>query len=133
MKTIILILTVTLAGLMNLNAVSQERPTRKGVFAKCEVAPVYPGGDEALKTFLKANVVYPAAALAKGITGKVFIEFVIDEKGIVTEPQVARGVSPELDAEALRVVKLLPEWTPGKEKGIPVKVSFTLPVQFMVK
>ena len=109
---------------------AQENKSKDGVFFKVDEMPVYPGGDEALRKDLVAAVKYPEDAKKAGIQGKVYVSFVVDEAGKVTKVEIARGVDPSLDKEALRVVNSLKDWTPGKEKGKAVKVSYTLPIQF---
>jgi len=92
--------------------------------------PEYPGGQEGLRNFLARNVRYPIEALQRGIQGRVYVNFVIDENGDVTNIKIARGVHKSLDQEAVRVVKLMPKWTPGMQDGKPVKVSYTAPISF---
>lgn len=101
-------------------------------FAKVEDKPIFPGGDEALLTYLAENTKYPEIAKENGITGKVYIKFVIDKTGRVTKVSVARGVDPYLDAEAKRVVTTLPSWKPGKQRGKPVPVTFVVPINFQL-
>jgi len=95
-----------------------------------EVKPEYPGGEKALIQFISDNLVYPKNAFKKGIQGIVYTQFVLDEEGNVVEPTIIRGIDPELDAEALRLIKLMPKWQPGMQRGRPVKVKFTMPLKF---
>jgi periplasmic protein TonB len=111
-------------------ASAQEKTINQKVYSEVDEMPVFKGGQEALMKFLQDNIVYPEEAKKSGFQGKVFISFVIDELGVVRESRIARGVNPDLDKEALRVVKLLPEWVPGKKEGKPVKVEMTLPIKF---
>lgn len=99
-------------------------------FAIVEDKPIFPGGDAALMKFIGEKTKYPEIAKENGIQGRVFIQFVINKYGKVTRVQVAKGVDPYLDAEALRVVKLLPNWSPGKQRGKPVPVTFVVPINF---
>lgn len=92
--------------------------------------PEYPGGDEALRNDLAANIKYPEDAKKAGIQGKVYVTFVVDEQGKITDAKIARGVDPSLDKESLRVIKELKTWSPGKEKGKAVKVSYTVPIKY---
>ena len=92
--------------------------------------PSFPGGSQALVDFLRENTNYPEQALKDSIEGRVVVAFVIDTDGSITKPEVVRGVHPLLDAEALRVVKLMPKWEPGSENGTPVKVRYNLPITF---
>ena len=92
--------------------------------------PVFPGGDAAMIEFLQKNMVYPENAKKKGITGKVFVGFVVEANGSITDVKVLRGFDKECDAEAVRLVKLMPKWKPGSDKGKPVRVSFVMPFNF---
>ncbi|MCK9255464.1 MAG: TonB family protein [Bacteroidales bacterium] len=99
-------------------------------FAVVETKPEYPGGDAALMKFISENTKYPEIAKENGIQGRVFIQFVIDATGKVTKVQVAKGVDPYLDSEAMRVVKTLPSWSPGKQRGKNVPVTYIVPINF---
>lgn len=103
------------------------------VFFKAEKMPEYPGGMAALGKFLGEKIDYPAEAKKKGTEGKVFVNFIVEKDGSVTNVKVLKGVSPELDKEALRVISMLPNWTPGEDKGAPVRVAFTLPINFKLQ
>lgn len=92
--------------------------------------PEYPGGMQALLDFLSANVKYPDASKKAGTEGRVYAQFVVAKDGTCQDFKVLRGVSPELDAEALRVLGLMPKWNPGKVDGKPVPVRYTIPINF---
>jgi TonB family protein len=92
--------------------------------------PEYPGGEQALMNDLMGSIKYPDEAKKNGIQGKVFVSFVVDEHGKVTNAKIERGVNPALDAESLRVVNGLKIWKPGKEKGKAVKVAYTIPINY---
>lgn len=98
-----------------------------------EVMPEFPGGEKALRQWINDHVQYPVEAKAKGVEGKVFVNFIIDPKGKVINPKIARSANPAMDAEALRIISQLPDWTPGRQKGVPVNVSYTQPVYFSLK
>lgn len=100
------------------------------VFKVVEHMPSYPGGNEALYEFLSKNINYPVEALKKGISGRVFVTFIVRKDGKVTDVEVLRGIGGGCDEEAVRVVKLMPKWEPGIEKGKPVDVQFNLPIKF---
>jgi TonB family protein len=104
-----------------------------GVFFKVEEMPEFPGGEQALRDYIAGNIKYPEQAKKDSIMGKVFISFVIDTAGRVEEAKVVRGVHPLLDNESLRVIRSMPAWIPGKEKGKPVKVAYTIPVAFLLR
>ncbi len=112
---------------------SEQSKNDDEVFMVVEEMPEYPGGVEALRMFLAQSVKYPMEAVKKGVQGKVYVNFVVEKDGSVGLVKIARGVSPELDAEALRVVKLLNNWVPGKQKGKPVRVSYTVPINFALQ
>ena len=103
------------------------------VYVVVDEMPLYPGGVEALRMFLAQTVKYPVEAQKKGTQGKVYVNFVVEKDGSVGLVKIARGVSPELDAEALRVVKLLSGWKPGRHKGKDVRVSYTVPIKFALE
>jgi len=106
---------------------------KEKVYTKVEIMPEYPGGEKALRKFLSDTVQYPKEAIAKRIEGKVFVNFIVNREGEIVDAKVLRGVSPSLDAEGLRVIRLMPNWKPGKEKGVPVSVSFTIPINFVTQ
>ena len=131
MKTIKLFLIVVFSfSIIVCLAQNKEKKSKDGVFFEVDEMPVYPGGDEAFRKDLIGQVKYPEEAKKAGIQGKVYVSFVVDETGKVTNAKIERGAEPSLDKEALRVVQQLKSWTPGKEKGKAVKVAFTVPIQF---
>lgn len=95
--------------------------------------PEYPGGIVALTNFMAQTVKYPIEAQRKGIQGRVYVNFIVEKDGSVGAVTIARGVYPDLDSEALRVVNLLPKWKPGKENGKLVRVSYTVPINFALR
>ena len=110
-------------------------PSKEDVLSDMEEMPKFPGGTEALKEYLDKNMKYPAEAKEKGTQGRVIVQFVIDEKGRVTSPKIARSVDPSLDTEALRLIENMPQWTPGKKtdekgKSKAVATQYTLPIAF---
>jgi len=101
--------------------------------AMVEQKPQFPGGDAAMYAWLGNNIIYPAAASEDGASGKVTVAFVVEKDGRISNVRVVRGKHPALDAEALRVVKKMPKWTPGRNNGQPVRVTYNLPVNFQLK
>jgi len=99
-------------------------------FMVVENMPEFPGGDLGLMKFIQKNVRYPAIAKEYNITGKVYVSFIVDKKGNVTNVKIVRGVDKNLDAEAVRVVSSLPKYKPGKQRGKAVRVMFTIPINF---
>lgn len=103
------------------------------VFFIVEEMPEFPGGEAALRSFIAKSINYPVIAQENGIQGKVYVTFVVDKDGGISEAKIARGVDPSLDKEALRVVNSLPKWKPGKQRGKPVRVSYTVPISFVLQ
>lgn len=103
------------------------------VFMVAEQMPEFPGGMKELLKFLQDNVKYPESAMKKNVQGRVIVQFVVEKDGTPTEFNVVRSVDPDLDAEALRVLKTMPKWKPGMEKGEAVRVKFTVPVAFKLQ
>ena len=92
--------------------------------------PNFTGGEDSLQHYLKKNLVYPPSALEKRIEGSVIVQFVVEEEGQLTNLYVVKGLSPECDQEALRLVKGMRKWEPGIQRGNPVRVQFDLPIKF---
>ena len=134
MKKMILLSMMAVLGLMTANAqktvVSQSN---KNVYDQVEQMPEYPGGMSAMIEFLQTNIKYPEDAIKQEVGGRVMVMFVVETDGTLSNVRVARNVFPSLDAEAVRVVKTMPKWKPGKEKGRLVRVNYTLPVVFSIK
>lgn len=108
-----------------------KKPAEEGeIFQVVEEQPMFPGGMQEMMKFLQQNIKYPKEAQEQGKQGRVIVQFVVNKDGSITGDSVVRSVDPLLDAEALRVVRSMPNWTPGKQKGKPVRVRFTLPVTF---
>ena len=103
------------------------------VYSTVEQMPMFPGGMQAAMEFLGKNMKYPVAAQKAKIEGRVIVQFVVDKDGSITKAQVVNSVSPELDAEAIRVVNLMPKWNPGKQRGQEVPVMFTMPITFRLQ
>jgi len=103
---------------------------KDGVYDVVETPPSFTGGEKALMKFLNENIKYPKSAQENNIQGKVILKFIVDETGKVVEPTVVNKVDPSLDAEAIRVISLMPNWMPGKQKGKNVKVRYFLPISF---
>ena len=97
---------------------------------KVDEKPSFPGGESAMKSYLNSNVKYPAAAQENGIQGRVIVQFIIEKDGSISDVKISRSVFSSLDREALRVVKAMPKWNPGKLQGIPARVKNEVPVVF---
>ena len=102
-------------------------------FYPFEIMPVFPGGERLLLEYISRNLKYPVEMQKMGIQGKVIVRFVVSKEGNVTKTEVIRGVSNELDQEALRVVRSLPKWKPGIQDGVNVSVYYTLPITFKLE
>lgn len=135
---LLLVAVLALSALSSPAAQAAQMPdgtpqqTTDDVVSQPEVAPEFPGGAAKLYEFLGKKMIYPEAAAQKGVQGRVIVQFVVEKDGSVSNAKVVKGVDKDLDAEAIRVVKLLPKFTPGKTKGQPVRVWFTLPLTFKI-
>ncbi len=134
MRKLFLMCAMAVLCLMTANAqktvVSQSN---KSVYDEAEVMPEFPGGMQAMIEYLNTNIKYPKDAIKQEVGGRVMVMFVVETDGSLSNVRVARKVFPSLDAEAVRVVKSMPKWKPGKEKGRSVRVNFTMPIVFSVK
>lgn len=110
----------------------EEEEEEEQVFMIVENMPEFPGGEFALRKHIAEHVKYPEIAKENGLQGKVFVAFVINQKGEIENVKIARGVDPALDKEAIRVVQGLPKWKPGSQRGKPVRVSYTVPINFQL-
>ena len=110
--------------------VTKKTGTTDKVYEVCEQMPIFPGGDAALMKYLSENVKYPALAIKAQEQGRVVVSFTVEKDGAISDVKVARSVTPSLDAEAVRVVKAMPKWTPGKQGGQLVRVRYNVPVSF---
>ncbi|MBE7441087.1 MAG: energy transducer TonB [Flavobacteriales bacterium] len=111
-----------------------EEVVEEEIFTIVETMPEFPGGgQEALFKFLQKEMKYPQVAKENGIQGTVFVNFVVGQDGKIRDVKVLRGVNKMLDDEAVRVVKAMPSWKPGKQRGKPVSVSYNLPIKFTLR
>jgi periplasmic protein TonB len=108
----------------------EEEPEDVQIFTVVESMPEFPGGDAARIKYLNDNIVYPQMARESGIQGRVFVTFVVERDGSVTDVQVLRGIGGGCDEEAVRVIRNMPKWIPGKQRGKPVRVQFNMPILF---
>lgn len=106
-------------------------PTLDYIFV--EQKPEFIGGQVAMMKFLAQNVKYPEVCRVNGIQGRVYVSFIIDEKGNVTDVELKKGKNKHLDKEAIRVIKSMPQWTPGKQRGKAVKVKYVIPVSYKLR
>lgn len=115
------------------NVVVEAPQQEEEIFVAVEKMPEFPGGMAELMKWLNKNLKYPAIAQENGIQGRVAVQFVVNKDGSIVDPQVVKSVDPYLDKEALRVVKAMPRWSPGEQRGKPVRVKYTLPVMFRLQ
>ncbi|NDV56243.1 M56 family peptidase [Parabacteroides sp. 52] len=111
----------------------EEEDLGEHVFTVVEEMPSFPGGDQALLDYIKNTVRYPVTAQENGIQGRVTVSFVVNKDGAVSDAAVSRGVDPSLDKEAVRVVNSMSPWKPGKQRNKPVRVKYTVPIQFRLQ
>ncbi len=111
----------------------EEEVEEQPIFTVVESMPEFPGGRAALMKYLAEHIKYPPYAKEAGIQGRVFINFVVEKDGSITNVKVLRGIGGGCDEEAVRVVKNMPKWKPGMQRGKPVRVSFNLPVKFTLQ
>lgn len=105
----------------------------RNVFDPLEQAPAFPGGDGAYYEFLERHLHFPVIPKTEGISGTVIVEFVVGKDGRLRNIRIARGVNPYLDDEAMRVVKLMPDWISGKQRDVPVPAGIRIPIRFTLK
>lgn len=103
------------------------------VFTVVEVMPSFPGGESALMKYLTSNTQYPTVAAENGVQGRVIVGFVVERDGSITDVNIMRGADPSLDREAMRVVRSMPRWNPGKQNGSAVRVKYQVPVTFRLQ
>jgi periplasmic protein TonB len=113
--------------------VQEEVVVEQEIFTIVEEQPSFPGGEAALMEYLGKNITYPPMARESGIQGTVFVTFVVEPDGNVTNVRTLRGIGGGCDEEAIRVVRNMPRWVPGKQRGKPVRVQFNLPIRFVLQ
>jgi len=113
--------------------VSEPVKAQQEVFSFAEVMPEFIGGQEEFRDYLSNNLKYPPLAKENEIQGRVFVSFIVEPDGSITNVQIVRSVNPLLDAEAKRVIEDMPNWKPGMQNQVPVRVSFTLPISFTLR
>ncbi len=113
--------------------IEEEEVVEQEIFQIVEEMPSFPGGEQKLMEYVGKNVKYPQIARESGIKGRVFVSFVVEPDGSVSNVKVLRGIGGGCDEEAMRVVKSMPKWKPGKQRGKAVRVSYMLPVNFQLQ
>ena len=130
MKACILVLLICSLGSSTASAQGLYSDSTIQPFRIVEEMPKYLGGERRMYRFLGENIHYPATALSDSIEGTVYTQFVIDERGDVVNIEVIRGVRDDLNTAAINVVKMMPRWKPGRQRGKPVPVFYNLPIRF---
>lgn len=113
--------------------VEEPEPEEETIFQVVEQMPEFPGGMSALMQYLGKNIKYPTIAQENGVQGRVIVQFVVNRDGTIVDPVVVRSVDPYLDKEAIRVIKAMPKWKPGQQRGKAVRVKYTVPVTFKLQ
>ncbi len=131
MKKLILLAAVAL--FCGTSAMAQTDEVDEAVFVVVEKSPEFPGGDDSLYAFIGRNIKYPEAAKKNKIEGRVFVTFVIEKDGQVSNAKLLRDIGGGCGEEALRVVNSMPKWKPGTQRGNPVRVQFNLPIMFQLQ
>ena len=108
----------------------EPEPDPDEIHIAVEEVPEFPGGVAALMAYLRKNIKYPAICRENNIQGKVIVTFVVNKDGSIVDVEVAKGVNPALDKEAVRVISQMPNWQPGRQLGRPVRVRYSVPVSF---
>lgn len=133
-KTIFMLSMLLMAAIVaSTPATATTQTDSEKVYDSCQVMPKFPGGEKAMMEFIASNVKYPPQAVKENIQGIVLAEFVINKEGKAVQPRITHSLSPECDAEVIRVIGLMPAWTPGQENGKAVNVKYSLPVVFRNK
>ena len=133
-KTIFLLSMLLTAAIVTCTPTKAQAQTdSEKVYNSCQVMPQFPGGEKAMMEFIATNLKYPQQAVKENIQGAVLAEFVIDAEGKATAPQIIRSLSPECDREVIRVINLMPPWTPGQQEGKAVNVKFTIPIMYRLQ
>ena len=138
MRKLILLIQILFSTLQFISQVETvtnsdiKEDSNEEIFSVVEEQPQFPGGMEKLLEFLITNIKYPDLAVKQGIQGKVFVAFIVNKTGKIRDAKIVRGVHESLDKEALRVISIMPNWTPGKQNGEAINCRFTLPISFKI-
>ena len=129
MKKLLFFLILGFATLITARAQNTDTPCGK-VYQVVEQMPQFPGGPAAMMKFIADSLRYPSVVCTGGVEGRIVVRFVVDCKGNIVNPLVVRSVDPLLDREAIRLVKSMPKWIPGRQNGKPVRVIYNVPIRF---
>ena len=133
MRRFLLLVTVVLSAMSVSVAMADDPATKETeeiIYCTQSIPAQFPGGQLALMEWIKQNMVYPQEAIAKGIEGRVIVKFTVEEDGTITNGKILRGIDPLLDNEALRLVSIMPKWSPGRFDGKDTRFTYNLPLLF---
>jgi periplasmic protein TonB len=147
MNKLYIVLTIIIISFFSINSYGQEIEAEEApkvapeiqkrdsneIFVFVEDSPDFPGGIDSLFAFIHRVRIYPQEAQDSSIQGTVYVSFVVEKDGSLSDIKIIRGVCPSLNAEALRVMKMMPKWKPGKQRGKPVRVKFNMPIAFRLQ
>jgi len=130
---ILIVLTISINNYaQNIDTTDTIKKDNEPIFTTVEEPAKYPGGDEALKKFIHENIKYPREAIKNKISGTVYVQFVVEKDGSISDVKVVRGIGGGCDEEAVRVISKMPNWIPAKQKGIPVRSFYIIPIIFVL-
>lgn len=130
---ILILLTISINDYaQNIDTTDTIKKDNEPIFTTVEEPAKYPGGDEALKKFIDENIEYPTQAIKDNISGTVFVQIIIEKDGSISDVKVLRGIGGGCDEEAVRVITKMPNWIPAKQKGIPVRFFYVIPITFVL-
>jgi TonB family protein len=132
MRPLLIFLLSLFSTIISAQNTTSVKDNRVFQVVEVEQMPQFPGGDDAKLKFINSNLQYPAANREQGIQGRVWVNFIVTGDGTLRNIKIEKGLSPQLDAEALRIVSLFPQFTPGKHAGLPVAVSYSQPIMFHI-
>lgn len=133
MRIILMLAIVLSCFTVKAQEVTKVVTANDSTYSEVEQMPVFPGGEQAMFSFLQKNIHYPEEARKKKVAGRVFVNFVVNKNGGVQDVKLLRGIGSGCDEEAMRVVKMMPDWKPGLNKGEPVNVVMNLPISFSLR
>lgn len=133
MKYFILLITLLTLTISTKAQDTTKVKSTEPILDFCDTQPQFPGGPDAMAAYVQANVTYPEESKKRNEEGTVYAQFVVNLDGTISDIVILKGVSPLLDAEAIRVIKSMPHWTPGAQQGKPVRVRYVVPIHFVIQ
>ncbi|MDI3544687.1 MAG: periplasmic protein TonB [Rikenellaceae bacterium] len=130
---ILILLTISINDYaQNIDTTDTIKQDNEPIFLMPEEPAQYPGGDEALLKFIRKNIKYPKQAIKDKISGTVYVQFIVEKDGSISDVKVVRGIGGGCDEEAVRVITKMPNWIPAKQKGMPVRSFYVIPMEFVL-